>query len=333
MTAAGPQGLEAFLVRPAAAGRYPLALISHGSPRNVADRAAMSARSLYPIALEFARRGFASLVVMRRGYGTSPGGMVDSYGSCDHPAYLSAVKVAVADLRAAVRAMNNRADVTVEGMIAVGHSAGGLATVGLTAQAPSGLAAAISFAGGRGSVSENSVCGEQVLVHTFGELGQSSRTPMLWVYASNDQFFRPQLAHQFYDAFQAGGGRAKFVDAPAFGRDGHLLFSASGRPQWTPLVDDFLREQKLGLRKPLPVPAPLRPQGQLKDAGRQAFAQFASKMLHKAFATSPTGAFGWRTGMSSVAEARSNALAACAKWAKDCTVYAIDDELVRDAGE
>ena len=136
MAAAGPQGLEAFLVRPAPSGRYPLALINHGTPRDSADRVTMTARSYYGIALEFARRGFAALIVMRRGYGTSPGGFADSYGSCATAAYLPAAAAAVADLRAAVDAMKKREDVSLQGMIAVGHSAGGLATVALAAQAP-----------------------------------------------------------------------------------------------------------------------------------------------------------------------------------------------------
>ncbi len=101
MAAAGPQGLEAFLVRPAAAKRYPLALISHGTPRTYDDRAAMTARKYYAIALEFARRGFAALIVKAAaGHGTSPGERVDSVGGCARAAYLPATAVAVADLRA-----------------------------------------------------------------------------------------------------------------------------------------------------------------------------------------------------------------------------------------
>ncbi len=150
MAEAGPQGLEALLVRPAGTKRYPLALLSHGSPRSFDDRATMSAHRYYGIALEYARRGFAALIVMRRGYGTSPGGRVDSVGGCAKAAYLPAAAVAVADLRAAIDAMARRADVTTTGMIAAGHSAGGLATIALTAQAPAGLVAAINFAGGRG---------------------------------------------------------------------------------------------------------------------------------------------------------------------------------------
>ena len=189
MAEAGPQGLEAFLVRPAGSKRYPLALLSHGTPRSFADRATMNAHEYYGIALEYARRGFAALIVMRRGYGTSPGGRVDSVGGCANAAYLPAAAIAVTDLRAAIDAMARRADVTTTGMIAAGHSAGGLATVALTAQPPPGLVAAISFAGGRGSRDDDGdVCNEDGLVQAFASFGKTSRVPMLWVYATNDLY-------------------------------------------------------------------------------------------------------------------------------------------------
>ncbi|MDR3465373.1 MAG: hypothetical protein P4M07_05465 [Xanthobacteraceae bacterium] len=46
--AAGPRGLEALLIRPQSGGpRFPLALISHGSPRDGAERANMSPYQFY----------------------------------------------------------------------------------------------------------------------------------------------------------------------------------------------------------------------------------------------------------------------------------------------
>ena len=71
MPAAGPRGLEAMLIRPAENQAYPLALISHGSPLDTKQRPLMAPQWLYWQALEFARRGFAVLIVMRRGYGDS----------------------------------------------------------------------------------------------------------------------------------------------------------------------------------------------------------------------------------------------------------------------
>jgi dienelactone hydrolase len=328
MAAAGPQGLEAYLVRPAASKRYPLALLSHGTPRDFNDRATMSARKYHAISLEFARRGFAALIVLRRGYGTSPGDRVDSLGPCARAAYLPATAVAVADLRAAIDAMARRSDVTTTGMIAVGHSAGGLAIVALTAQAPPGLVAALNFAGGRGSSSDNNVCNPDDLVQAFATYGKTSRVPMLWVYAANDLFFAPALAHRFYDAFRSGGGNAKFIDAPAYGDDGHYLYSTVNGPLWTPMVDAFLRERGLGSREILSLPDPLPAPRQLSTSGKDEFARYlASLNPHKAFAVASNGAFGWRSGRATTEDALRDALVACAKWAADCTLYAIDDRL------
>jgi len=327
MTVAGAAGLEAFLMRPAASGKYPLALISHGTPRDFDDRAGMTARSYRGIAIEFARRGFAALVVLRRGYGTSPGDKVDSYGSCSHPDYRGALAISVADLQAAIAAMKNRDDVTTDGMIAIGHSAGGLATVGLTAQAPPGLAAAINFAGGRGSIRAGMVCGDNALVDLFRQLGTTSRTPMLWVYAENDGFFSPDLAHRFRDSFAAGGGKVSFIDAPAFGDDGHYLFSSGSASTWTPYVDNFLRAHNLLPRQILGAGLPVPPQ--LGESGKQAFSQFMGRNPHKAFAVAPDGSFGWRSRMPSAADASREALSACAKHSARCALYAVDDALAR----
>ncbi|MBH5402620.1 dienelactone hydrolase family protein [Bradyrhizobium sp. CNPSo 4010] len=327
MAEAGPQGLEAFLVRPAGTKRYPLALLSHGSPRKLADRAEMSAHKYYGIALEYARRGFAALVVMRRGYGTSPGGLVDSAGSCAHAIYLPASAVAVADLRAAIDAMAHRADVTTSGMIAAGHSAGGLATVALSAQAPPGLVAAISFAGGRGSRDVDDVCNPDGLVQAFAFFGKTSRVPMLWVYASNDSYFDPALARRLHEGFRSTGGNATFIAAPAYGDDGHYLYSVAGRPQWTPYLDAFLRERGLG-RELLSLPDPLPPPPMLNETARAEFARYLASLLpHKAFAVSPNGGYGWRTGRATAEEARRDSLAACMKWSPSCTLYAVDDQL------
>ncbi|AWM05904.1 alpha/beta hydrolase family protein [Bradyrhizobium symbiodeficiens] len=332
MAEAGPQGLEAFLVRPAGTKRYPLALLSHGSPRSFDDRATMSAHKYYGIALEYARRGFAALIVMRRGYGTSPGGRVDSVGGCAKAAYLPAAAVAVADLRAAIDAMARRADVTTTGMIAAGHSAGGLATIALTAQAPAGLVAAINFAGGRGSRDDDDVCNPDGLVQAFAAFGKTSRVPTLWVYATNDSYFGPDLARRLHDGFRTAGGKAKFIAAPPFGDDGHYLYAVASRAQWTPYVDAFLRERSILSRDILSPPDPLPPPRQLNEAARTEFARYLASMLpHKAFAVSPNGGYGWRSGHITADDARRDSLAACMKWSRTCTLYAVDDRLAEPA--
>jgi dienelactone hydrolase len=250
--AAGPQGLEGLLARPAGRGPFPLALISHGMPRDGAERPRMMPRDVLPQMMEFARRGWAVATVMRRGFGLSGGGWAEDSGPCDHSDFIRAGRAGAADLAAAFAALSRRAEIDAHHMIAVGVSAGAFATIALTENPPPGLVAAISFAGGRGAKSDDQVCDEPALIQAFHTFGQRSRTPMLWVYAANDHVFDSRLAARLQQAFTEAGGRVTFVEVAAFGSSGHLLFaSPQGRPIWTPLVDAFLAQEHLPRRAPL----------------------------------------------------------------------------------
>lgn len=331
--AAGPRGLEALLVRPDDGRRYPLALISHGTPREAEMRKSLSPGRHYSQAIEFARRGFAVLIVIRRGYGDSDGDYAESSSTCGARDYLRVGRISADDLRAAVAAMRARADISTDGMIAIGPSAGGFAAVAFAAERPQGLAAVINFAGGRGSRADLEVCDPDSLVAAFGEFGRTARVPMLWVYSQNDLYFWPELAQRFHAAFQASGGQAKFIAAPPFGRDGHSLFSPRGASVWLPMVDTFLGEQKLGLPTPLPPPATdaMAPPPQIRENGRAAFRQFLLAGDHKAFAISASGnRFSWRAGVRSEREARVAALEGCEQTGQTCSIYAVDDELESD---
>jgi len=240
--------IEALLTRPRGPGHYPLALISHGSPRSGAERSLMRPSAMLPQALEFARRGWAALIVMRRGYGNSDGGWAETYGACSNPNYIAAGEAGAEDLRLSLEMVSHRPDIDPTRMIAVGVSAGGFATVALTTDPPPGLVAAISFAGGRGSLKADADCRPDRLIAAFRAFGKRSRTPMLWVYAANDHFFGPELTEKLRAAFATSGGHVDFVAAPAFGNEGHNLFSAAGIPVWTSYVDAFLQKRNLVLR-------------------------------------------------------------------------------------
>lgn len=333
MQAAGSMGLEALLVWPNTPGKHPLALISHGSPRDAKDRADMSAMSFLPIATEFARRGFAVAVVLRRGYGLSGGGWAETYGTCRSTNYMHAALASSADLHAAIDYLATLPQFDTNRMIAVGVSAGGFATVALTADSPpKGLVAAISFAGGRGSNMNDTICQEDALVSAFGELGKTSRVPMLWVYAENDHFFNPAAAKRFLHAFNSNGGNATLIEPPAFSDDGHKLFTAGGVSRWTPLVDQFLKDQHLVLVSELlptnPV-AHLDPPPQLSLKNRKDFLAYLASAPHKAFAIDASGAYGWRTGMHTVEKAEQSALDTCNKYSSThCKLYAVDDNYI-----
>jgi dienelactone hydrolase len=324
---AGAAGLEAVLVKPAGGGRNPLALITNGSPRLATDRPGMRAMNQYPQALEFARRGFTAVAVLRRGYGGSGGGWAESNGPCGNPIYTYAGRVGAEDLRASILALEQRNDVDPSRVVAVGVSAGGFATVALTEDPPPGLRAAISFAGGRGSTASDTVCAPDRLAAAFGEYGKRSRLPMLWVYAANDHFFGPVLADQFRAAFAEAGGHARFVRPGPFGTEGHFLFSKAGIPIWTPLVDDFLREQRLLPISTVLPPPDAPPPPNLSANGIEQFRAYLAATPHKAFAATPAGAFGWVSRRRDVREADTDALKTCTAHGEGCRVVIEDNGL------
>jgi dienelactone hydrolase len=330
MKAAGPRGLEALLIRPGGSKAYPLALISHGSPADPMERRKMSPYWHYQQAVEFARRGFAALVVMRRGYGDS-GGEYGEDSCCELRFYLNSAQVSLADLRAAIAAMKGRTDVTTQGMIAVGISAGGYASIVLAADPPPGFAAAISFAGGRSwlrSMGVDVAHAEKALVASFRTFGTRAGKPTLWIYAVNDSYFGPDLVRRMHAAFTSAGGNAQLISVQACCVDGHFLFSRA-IPTWTPLIDDFLRTHNLGQRDVLPLPTPpdLPYPSSLSAHGRALFAAYLTAGPRKAFAISSRGAAGSSREARSTTEAQAKALENCRKQAPDCVVYAIDDEL------
>jgi hypothetical protein len=188
--------------------------------------------------------------------------------------------------------------------------------------------AAINFAGGRGSKADHDVCNQGDLISAYRNLGKTSRTPMLWLYAENDKYFWPELAQKFDAAFRSKGGQDQFVLAPAIGDDGHSLFRHVSA--WSDTVDAFLKAHNLvPLAELLPeVKAPdVPPPTGLSDAGLQAFQSYLLLGPHRAFATSQH-AFGYAAARLNVEDARKMALENCKKSSREgeaCTVDYVDD--------
>jgi hypothetical protein len=110
-------GLEALLVRPSEPGRYPLTLIAHGSPRPGLERPNITPLSMLPQALEFVRRGWAAVIVMRRGYGSSDGAWAETFGTCDNPNYIASGLAGAADLKMTLEFLSHRPDLDPTRMI------------------------------------------------------------------------------------------------------------------------------------------------------------------------------------------------------------------------
>jgi dienelactone hydrolase len=332
MRQALPSGLEALLVVPNEPGRHPLAVLTHGTPATAEERAAMTPQRMLPLAMEFARRGWATAIVMRRNYGTSGGRYAESSYSCTYPDYMHPARESSRDLRAAIDYLSTFPDIDPTRIIAIGPSGGGLAVVALTVDPPPGLVAVINFAGGWGHIAPDTVCQPGSLLSTFWLLGKKSRIPMLWVYAKNDHFIPASLAESLYQQFAEAGAKVTFIAAPPFGSEGHALFTPAGIPLWTRHVDIFLKEQGLVLRPKL-LPLPLVPRvpapKELSAAGRKVFQLYLAAPGEKAFAVAPDGYWGYDFGRRDLDDAEKTAVAFCSQHGVQCRTAVLNNVAIR----
>lgn len=248
--------LAARVYRPTGPGPFPLIVIHHGTPadkRKLADTRLGFARA----ARWFVARGYMVVLALRPGYGSSSGRYLEGAGNCHDVDFVVAGRKIAAAEAAIVDAAARLPGVDPQRIVVVGQSAGGLGAVALADAPPLGVLGVISFAGGRGSNGKEVICaGEDRLVDAEKTLGAANTLPQLWLYAENDHFFRPELAHRMYAAYRAGSRPpVTFVDLPAFGDDGHKTFAQATPKVWARPVAAFLA-QVVPRATPLPSPAP-----------------------------------------------------------------------------
>lgn len=324
--------LTAIGVYPPGEGPFPMAVIAHGTPRGGFGAIAhMSIATFIPQAEEFARRGYAAFVVARRGYAGSEGRVSDYVDTCEGADQRSLTREAGAEMRAAVAALGTRPKVDGTRILAVGLSTGGMAVLSMAAEPVPGLLGVIAFAPGRGSRASGDLCNERSIIQAFAEAGQGVRVPSIMAYALNDSFFGPQRAKRFHEAVVSGGAPTRFVEMPAFGGDGHFVFSREGIPVWRSVVDEFLDSNGFPNWKSAPTDAlwpSLAPPDFLTGRARDGFDTYLRAAPHKAFAANRAGNWAYRTGLMSPEAARAAALAACNSSRDQCRIVAVDDELV-----
>jgi dienelactone hydrolase len=215
--------LSSLTLSPKKSGRFPLAVLNHGSPRTDEDRIRMAPDDLLNVGKWLVDRGYAVAIPMRRGYGHSQGVWAEGYGSCQNPDYVSGGRASAQDIDAVIRFMQGQGFVDASHVVLMGHSAGAWGSIAAASENPPGVIAAIAFAPGRGSQATGQ-CGGDALVAAAGVFGSTTRVPSLWVYSENDHFFSPQFAKSIFDAFHATThATAEFVHGPSCGQDGHGL--------------------------------------------------------------------------------------------------------------
>jgi dienelactone hydrolase len=302
--------LSAMVVRQAGvAGRQPLAIVAHGSPRDPYARPTYHVRAMLPMARDLAHRGWLVLAFLRRGFGSSQGPFAEGFG-CERPDYRKAMETAARDIEAARAAMEPRPDVDATRVLGVGVSMGGAAMLAWASTQPKGVVGIVNLSGGAGSMQPGSNCDEEALVSAIGSYGVRSRIPTLWLYAGNDTFFDPRVVERMHAAYAQAGGVA---EVHIFGRlkeDGHELGkSFDGNLLWLPALDGFLRAHGLPTWEAEPME---RIAKRLRGPARDDFRRYLAAPTEKAFAVSRDRSLArfW-SQVGDLEVARRESLAAC----------------------
>jgi dienelactone hydrolase len=217
---------RAVLFRPHGDGPFRLVVIAHASTQNVLRRAQMPQPDYQRLAAFLVGRGFAVLVPERLGHGATGGTYLEDQGGCDEADYARSGRATADEIAAALSFMRTQPFVRPEGVVVIGHSAGGWGALALSSSDPSEIAAIIAFAPGRGGHAndrENQVCAPHTLIAAASAFGKAARVPVTWLVAANDTYFSPELSRRLADAFHAAGGKVQFFVLPPSGSEGHWM--------------------------------------------------------------------------------------------------------------
>jgi len=174
---------------------------------------------------------------MRRGRGRSEGINGEENFERNHEGNLIGVSAGVAqaveDLESAIAYGRTLPGIRPGPVLLSGQSRGGFLAMHYAGLKPGEVMAVVNFSGGwypYGPVTTP--------YYANAGRGAAARVPQLWLYANNDKLYPEALIREYYQAFTAAGGRARFEllhDVPG---DGHLLRLQPGR--WRPIADEFL---------------------------------------------------------------------------------------------
>jgi len=331
---AGRYSIAATILRPEGAGPFGAVILNHGTPGSASGRASESAELLIHSAAVFARRGYVVVLPLRRGFGATGGDFAEDPGTCANPDYRKGEQAAAEDVMAAYEYARARPYVDGNRMILAGQSAGGIVSMyAAGTRNPQGLVAVLSFAAGRGGNPDfrpGVPCAVEPVARLLESVGKNVKAPVLLHYAENDLYFNAQTSRHWYERFAASGARAEYVLQPAFGRDGHYIFSETlGVRYWLPAVEQFLGKHNVPFER-LDAAQPLQAVERLPhvrtDACRNLYRAFLESPGPRAYAVSGDGRCGFAGGLPDAADV---AVRECRTNAKEpCTLYAVDADLV-----
>jgi dipeptidyl aminopeptidase/acylaminoacyl peptidase len=113
--------LQSMVLIPDFGGRFPLAVIGHGSPRHDYDRAREAPGDFLSAGRWLLDQGYAVVIPMRRGYGQSQGVWAEGFGSCQNPDYVRAGRASAQDIEAVVKYMRDQSFIDAGRNVLIGH--------------------------------------------------------------------------------------------------------------------------------------------------------------------------------------------------------------------
>lgn len=322
--------LQTTIFRPPGDGPFPLLVMNHGKAPG--DTHFQERARYLVISREFVKRGYAVIIPMRTGFAGSGGSYVS--GGCNIAGNGAAQ---AKDLRAALDYAARQPWVDTSRILVAGQSHGGLTALAFGASQNPGVKGLINFAGG---LRLENCPWKKSLVDAVGHYGATTHLPSLWFYGQNDSFFDPELAERMHAAYSASGAKAHLIAYGAFKNDSHGMSSSrDGVAIWWPETEKFLKQVGLPTEPRYSVsnaPAYARTDfariddvdaiPHVRDTGREGYRKFLEKSMPRAFAISPTGAWGYAVDGDDPA---LRALANCQKNSKaPCQLYAVDDTIV-----
>lgn len=324
--------LEVMIARPAAQGRYPVALVTHGSTAAGKTAQEMRVDSVFAGWIrDFAARGYLAVGVMRRGYGLSDGEVFGDAGRCANPMPQRYIDANADDIEAVAKALAKRPDADVSRVVGVGQSVGGIAMLALAARNTVKLAAVFNISGGLyryenrdGLQAYDAYDGcdrfKAAMVEAMARYGAGNRVPTFWYYAENDPWFVPSFVGDMHAAWEGAGGLAKLAMLKPSSINGHdIFYEARSRRLLLPEVDTALRSLSLptwDVRQLYVL------SGRFSPDQRPLFERYMRlEPGYKALAISPSDAktLFWSSRQPTIGRAVEGALAGCrAEGHRDC---------------
>lgn len=323
--------LETTLYKPNGNGPFPVVIMNHGKNRG---NPALQKRARYlVIAREFIERGYAVVMPMRRGFSAS-GGQYFS-GGCD---IRTNIVAQADDIQATLDYVLKQTWADRERIVVMGQSHGGLSTMAFAARKPAQVKAVVNFAGG---LRKDTQCPwRKELVELFDEYGKTATIPSVWFYGANDSYFDPALARAMASAYASHGADTELVAYGAFKQDSHGMSSSpDGLPIWWPKTEALLQRVGLPTKRlfiatdngELPITRLARNDDTtavpyLKPSGQVSFAKLLQAPVPRAFAISPSGAWGWATGGTNAIERAINNCQT--RSSTPCQLYLVNQAMV-----